>query len=80
MSLLDLFRDRCPDCGKRKLQMRQLLKQTHADEAGRRFPGSTSFVSCAGCGARFKNENNGPYVAVSDDEWVEHVGLELPPR
>jgi hypothetical protein len=75
MALLDLFRARCPTCGKRGLRTIQSYKATTV-VSDRRAPAAWGYYSCVACAGRFRCDVGGSYRPATEAEWqadVEHA-------
>lgn len=85
MALLDLFRDRCPACGRSRLTLAKpgaLVRVNPPRPMARipREPALTAYLSCLDCGRRWLRGLYGPIEPCSDEEWLAEVGpVALPP-
>ena len=75
MSLLDLFRSRCPACGKRGLEGHPDKCLAEARKNNLRANPAWLWSECVHCGARFKKEHSaeGTLSPAGEDEWEERV-------
>lgn len=78
MGLLDLFRDRCPGCRRKRLRMASALQWSGRAPDGRRTGGCRTYLACLTCGARWVHELDAPPQPCPDDEWARVVGPSLP--
>ena len=65
-------REKCPQCGEKKLRFIQgMLATVIIDD--KRAPDSWNYLACESCHSHWK-EHHGELSAVADDEWRENRG------